>query len=159
VAALLCCAVILLSVGGVRAWQAHDRSVELASRQHAEESLSAMSLPWPVARQIVSGCQASADTRCAASSLTPHQIEPALAQLLRGQPNANVCAVLSSPFGTPCPVYGTIDGYPAMGMAFPRLVIIDKGAPPAGAVPVKTGNLHAFFVGSDVTISLLTPST
>jgi hypothetical protein len=60
---------------------------------------------------------------------------------------------------TACPVtvYGTIAGYPAMAIAFDHLIVVADGAtPPAGAVPASPGSKHAFHLGSDVRVGLLT---
>ena len=56
-------------------------------------------------------------------------------------------------------LYGTLGGYRAMAIAFNHLVVVHHGSPPAGATPVRPGSKHLFFRGTDITISLLTPSS
>jgi hypothetical protein len=86
--------------------------------------------------------------------LTPAQIEPMLVTMLRGKRGT----VLGQPMES-CSVYGHLNGFPAMGLVFAHLVVIREGSPPPGAIPVRPGNKHAFYVGSDISVSLLAPTS
>jgi hypothetical protein len=105
------------------------------------------------------------DTICASSQLSPEALRPAMEALLSGRSSTVLCSVLTQPHGMACPVtvYGHVAGYRAVANVFQHMIIIRNGQPPAGAVPVRPGSHRlgpqAYFVGSDITVSLAVPTS
>lgn len=159
----------LVALGCVSAafgvWSNISRTLELRTHHRGQVALATLQLPTgltlgsPDGRSA--GCTPSPDTLCASSALPPDQVDPILRQLLHGKPDAAICALLPTPAGTkaPCAIYGRIGGYRAMAIPFNHLLVLRSGAAPPGAVPVRPGNTHMFYLGTDVTITLLTPES
>lgn len=161
VGALLCCLLLVGLIANHDAWNTHEQATELAHRHTAEHRLAALTLPTGLVKgSSGSGCSPSVDTLCASSAMSPESLRPVMESLLSGRPSTVLCSVLTQPAGMPCPdtVYGKIAGYPAVANVFHHLIIVRNGHPPAGAVPVRPGPHRAYFLGSDVNVSLIVPT-
>lgn len=148
---------------GVAGWGHFARIRDARSHHRGQVALAALKLPVGVMAGSADGsksaCAPSPDTLCASSPLPPAQVDAMLRRLIHGKPNPAICALLPSPAGPPtCAIYGKLGGYGAMAIAFNHLVVVRSGAPPPGAVPVHPGNKRFFYLGTDVTITLLTPT-
>jgi hypothetical protein len=154
----------LLLVGLIAAhgaWSSHERTTELAHRHAAEQRLAELTLPKMLASvSSGSGCL-SVDMLCASSAMSAEALRPVVESLLSGRSSTVVCSGLTLPAGMPCPVtvYGKIAGYPAVANVFPHLIDVRNGQPPAGAVPIRQGSHRAYFLGSDVNVSLIVPTS
>jgi hypothetical protein len=161
IGALLSCVLLAAVVAGHTAWRDHQHGAELAHRHRAELALASLALPSGVTRSPTGGgCTASVDTLCAASGQSMDKLRPVMESLLSGRTSKFMCDLLTQPQGIPCPVtvYGTIDGYPAVATVFRHLLIVRTGHPPTEAVPLHPGATRgAFFLGSDINVSLVLP--
>jgi hypothetical protein len=158
VGALLSCLLLVGAIATHSAWSGHERTTELARRHAAEQRLTALTLPTGLATaSSASGCAPSLDTLCASSAMSTHDLRPVMESLLSGRSSTALCSLLTQQDGMPCPVtvYGTIAGYPAFATIFQHLIIVRNGRPPAGAVPVRPTSHSAYFLGSDVNLSLI----
>ena len=154
---------LVAALCGHDAWSSYARQQRAAAYQRAQQSLPELRLP--AALQAVTsgaaGCQASSVRRCATSSATPVQLQPALRQLVGGH---EVDVALNAAIGCPggqCPVevQGMLRGYPVLIIAFHQLLDSRTQAVPSGAVPVTAGKSVYFWAGSDVVIELVDPSS
>jgi hypothetical protein len=159
VAGLVIAALVVVTALGVWGWNSFSDAATRRAYQRAQTSLAELPLPQPLIREASPVCQPSADTLCAHSSATVAQVVPIVTQLMGGQPDHTLCTLLPSPTGEPCPISGSIDGYPALGFVHPHLVLVTKGDPPPGAIPSRPGNTHLYWLGSDIQIQLLSPRT
>jgi hypothetical protein len=160
VGALLSCIVLASLITIHAAWSDHQREVEIAHRHAAERALTRLALPMGVTRGTASGagCSPSAVTLCASSPRSADDLRSDMESLLKGRTSKLMCDLLTQPKGVPCPVtiYGTIDGYPAVAIVFQHLLIVRKGQPPIGAVPLHAGKPRGiFFLGADINVSLI----
>jgi hypothetical protein len=89
--------------------------------------------------------------------MSTDDLRPVVESLLSGRSSTALCSLLTQQAALPCPVtvYGTITGYPAVATIFRHLIIVRNGRPPAGAVPVRPTSHGAYFLGSDVNLSLM----
>jgi hypothetical protein len=81
-----------------------------------------------------------------------------MARLLDGYPDDTVCRLLPVPDGLcPATIRGTIADYPAVAIVTRHLLVIRAGGkPPAHAIPTRPGSTRMFYLGSDVSIELVT---
>jgi hypothetical protein len=143
------------------AWSTRAHQQRAVAYQRAQQALPDVLFPASL-HAVTSGgpgCQTSSTQRCATSPLTPTQLEPALAQLVRGH---QVGATINAAIGcvdAQCPVevLGTLRGSPVLIFAFRHLLDSRKEAVPPGAVPIKAGKSVFFWSGSDVMIGLVGP--
>ena len=160
VGALLCALLVLSLIEAHALWASHRRASERVHRHVAELRLATLSIPGAVTTAPgVTGCQPSADKRCAFSPMTPEALRHALEAFLSGRSSTALCGVVPTATGMPCPVtvYGTVAGYPAVANVFQHSIYVKDGHPPAGAVPVRSNSKHAYFYGSEIYLSLLVP--
>lgn len=160
VGAVVSCLLLVGLVAAHGAWSSHKRSIERAHRHAAEQRLAAITLPERLASTSSgSGCL-SVDMLCASSAMSAEALRPVVESLLSGRSSTVVCRVLTLPAdGCPVIVYGNIAGYPAVAHAFPHLIDVRNGQPPAGAVPSRQGSHRTYSLGSDVIVSLIVPTS
>jgi hypothetical protein len=150
---------ILVAVSlALTGWDTLAKAREADAHHRGQLALASLQMPVELNVEANSICHPSPDTLCASSALRPSQVEPLLGQLLHGKPDPRICALLPTMGDQPCAIYGTVGGYRAMAEAFDHMVVVHDGKPPAGGVPVRPGSTRAYYVGSNITISLLTPT-
>jgi hypothetical protein len=160
VGAVVSCLLLVGLVAAHGAWSSHERATELAHRHAAEQRLATLTLPKALASASSGpGCSPSADMLCASSAMSAEALRPVMESLLSGRSSTGLCGGLTQPGGMPCPVtvYGKIAGYPSVAIVFPHLIDVRDGKPPARAVPIRPGSHRAYFLGSDVNVSLIVP--
>lgn len=162
VGALLSTLLLVGVIAAHDAWTTHQSNAELAHLNAAQRALDTLVLPPGVTRGTVdgTGCTADANTVCASSSLSMEELRPAMESLLAGRTSTEMCELAPRPEGMPCPVtvHGTIADYPALAIVDRHLVMVREGEPPPGAEPLHPGSTRGvFFLGTDITVSLLVP--
>ncbi|MGZ6693697.1 MAG: hypothetical protein ACXVHQ_40720 [Solirubrobacteraceae bacterium] len=137
------------------AWSNHRRAQHVRAYHKTEQRLVSLSLPITIRREPTSSCGAPV---CAHSSLSPAQLEPTLRRLLDAPPNPTLTALL--PCAGPCPVtlYGHLNGYPIVGIAFWHPLLVKHQRPPSGAFSLPHRGGHVFYLGSDITIDAVLPN-
>ena len=140
-------------------WTHHEHALTKQRFLRAEQHLTSLHIPADLTVGDIGGCHTGADQRCASTTKTAQQIAPELIQLIHGRPTTLLCALTHFDGAPPCPItiYGQIAGSPAAIDIFQHAIFVKTGNPPSGAVPVRPGNKHAFFLGSEVWISLIDP--
>jgi hypothetical protein len=162
VGAVVSCLLLVGLLAAHDAWSSHERTTEIAHRHAAEQRLAALTLPKGLASASSgSGCSPSVDTLCVSSAMSVESLRPEVESLLSGRSSTVRCSVLTLPAAMRCPVtvYGKIAGYPAVASVFQCLIYVRNGQPPTGAVPIRAGSHRAYFLGSEVSISLLVPTS
>jgi hypothetical protein len=156
-------AVLMLGavVAGAAWWRNYRNTQDLRNYTNAGAALATTRLPADLQRESISMC---GDTfpLCAQSRLTPPQLQSWLEHFLHGTVapegvSPAACARNVKRGGLPCPVtvIGEFGGYPTMGDAFWRFVVVRNGRPPAGALAGR--RRYVYYSGSDIYVGPVLP--
>jgi hypothetical protein len=133
-----------------------DQSRQLYAYQTAQRTLATLALPSVIHRKSSSGCGGAV---CGYSKLTPPQLEPRVARLLDARPDMTLTRLIGCPGRCPITLRGQLQSYPVVADIFWHLVVVRHGHPPIGAIPLPRGHGHLFYLGSDIDIAAVEPST